>query len=55
MSKTMDTTSPSAEKLEFTTISKADDGTISWRQLTKTEAEALLKEVEEENASAGDM
>ncbi|DAZ94901.1 TPA: hypothetical protein N0F65_003071 [Lagenidium giganteum] len=59
MGKTMDTTTPSAEKLEFTTVTRNAQGKIVHRQLTEKETEALLKEAHAEAeaaaASAGDM
>jgi 20S proteasome subunit alpha 3 len=55
MGKTMDTTSLSAEKLEFSTITRNENGKIIHRQLTKAETEALLKEAELITASAGDI
>ncbi len=51
----MDATTPNAEKLEFTVFRKSDDGKLVYRQLTKKETEDLLKEVEVDTASSGDM
>jgi 20S proteasome subunit alpha 3 len=55
MGKTMDTTTPSTEKLEFTTVTRDASGKIVHRQLTQAETEALLKAAEASTADAGDM
>jgi 20S proteasome subunit alpha 3 len=55
MNKTMDSTSLSAEKLEFTTVTRNADGKIVHRQLSNQEVDALLKELEAEKAAAGDI
>ncbi|KAJ0399905.1 hypothetical protein P43SY_008111 [Pythium insidiosum] len=55
MGKTMDSTALSAEKLEFTTVTRNENGKVVHRQLTKQETEALLTEAEAEKASEGDM
>lgn len=55
MGKTMDTTTPSAEKLEFTTVTRDASGKIVHRQLTQAETEGLLKAAEASTADAGDM
>jgi 20S proteasome subunit alpha 3 len=45
LSKTMDTTSPTADKLEFSTITRKD-GKVHYHVFTKPELEALLEEAE---------
>jgi 20S proteasome subunit alpha 3 len=56
MGKTMDTTVPSAEKLEFTTVTRdAATGKIVHRQLTQQETVALLAAAEATTATSGDM
>lgn len=56
MGKTMDTTVPSSEKLEFTTVTRdAATGQIIHRQLTQQETDALLAEAEATTSSSGDM
>jgi len=45
LSKTMDTTSPTPEKLEFATV-KLVNGKVEYRLLTKTELSELLKRAE---------
>ncbi|RLN47597.1 hypothetical protein BBJ28_00005600 [Nothophytophthora sp. Chile5] len=55
MGKTMDSTTPSAEKLEFTTVTRNADGKIVHRQLTEKETDALLKAAAADTASSGDM
>jgi len=45
LSKTMDTTSPTPDKMEFATITKVD-GKVVYHVLTKTELEVLLKKAE---------
>jgi len=54
MNKTMDTNTPSPEKLEFATISRGKDGKIIYHTFPKAEIEGLLKEVGAEKA-AGDV
>jgi len=45
LSKTMDTTSPTPDKLEFATL-KREKGKVVYHVLTKTEMEALLKDAQ---------
>ena len=51
MSKTMDTTAPTPDKLEFATVTRVD-GKVVYRVLPKAELEALLKEVAAADAAA---
>lgn len=46
LSKTMDTTSPTPDKLEFATVTKDADGNVVYHVFTKEELEALLKKAE---------
>lgn len=47
LSKTMDTTSPTPEKMEFSTVTRnKETGQIVYHVLTKTELEALIKRAE---------
>lgn len=46
LGKSMDTTKPSPEKIEFSTISKDEDGKVVYKVLDKKELEALLKDAE---------
>lgn len=46
LSKTMDTTSPTPDKLEFATVTKDKDGKVLYHVFTKEELEALLKKAE---------
>lgn len=47
LSKTMDTTAPTPDKMEFSTITRdAKTGTIKYHVLAKDELEALLKRAE---------
>jgi len=46
LSKTMDTTQPTPEKMEMATVTKKDDGTVVYHVLDKQEMEALLKKAE---------
>jgi len=59
LSKTMDTTSPSADKLEFATVTKDEGGGVVYRVFTKPELEELLKKAEpllkEARDAEGDM
>jgi 20S proteasome subunit alpha 3 len=48
MSKTMDSTTLTPEKLEFCCLTKDKTGTIQFRELTKVELEQLLKEYKPE-------
>jgi len=47
LNKTMDTTSPSPEKLEFSTITRNDRGEVVYHVYSKEELEALLKKADE--------
>jgi len=49
LSKTMDSTTLSAEKLDFATLTKDSKGKIVWRTIPDKELDALLKEVQAEN------
>jgi 20S proteasome subunit alpha 3 len=44
LSKTMDTTTPSAEKLEFATVTKDADGAVVYHVFSKAELEQLIKD-----------
>jgi 20S proteasome subunit alpha 3 len=46
LSKTMDTTSPTPEKLEFATLTRNAEGKVVYHVFAKSELEALLKESE---------
>jgi len=46
LSKTMDTTAPTPEKMEFATLTRDDKGNVIYHVLTKDELEALLKRAE---------
>lgn len=46
LSKTMDTTSPTPEKLEFATVTKNEAGEVVYHVFTKEELEDLLKKAE---------
>ncbi|CAM9462941.1 unnamed protein product [Discosporangium mesarthrocarpum] len=54
LKKTMDSTSPSPEKMEFTTITRVD-GKVVHKILTDEETSKLLEEVEVEGATEGDV
>mmetsp|Transcript_12633 Transcript_12633/g.14217 ORF Transcript_12633/g.14217 Transcript_12633/m.14217 type:complete len:192 (-) Transcript_12633:188-763(-) len=47
LSKTMDTTAPSAEKLEVATVTKDEAGNVVYHVFTKAELEELLEEAKE--------
>lgn len=59
LSKTMDTTSPSPEKMEFTTVTRDADGNVRYHVFTKAQLESLLKEVnlekDKEQETSGDI
>jgi 20S proteasome subunit alpha 3 len=55
MGKTMDTTTPSAEKLEFSTLTRSENGKLIHRLLSAAETELLLKEADIQTASSGDI
>jgi len=46
LSKTMDTTSPTPEKMEFATVTRDASGTVVYHVFSKEELEALLKRSE---------
>jgi len=54
LSKTMDTTTPSADKMEFYVLTRADDK-LNHKYLTTEETEALLKSVADAEAASGDV
>jgi 20S proteasome subunit alpha 3 len=58
LSKTMDTTSPSAEKLEFSTITRQPDSKgeeqVTYHLMSKPELETLLAEAKEASAAESD-
>jgi len=47
MNKTMDTTSPTPEKLEFATLTRNDNGEVEYHVLDKSELEVILKTANE--------
>ncbi|EQC38675.1 proteasome subunit alpha type-4 [Saprolegnia diclina VS20] len=55
MGKTMDTTTPTAEKLEFSTLTRSANGKLVHRLLSAAETEQLLKEADLQAAESGDM
>lgn len=55
LAKTMDSTAPSADKMEFCTVTKNEKGDVVCTTLTKKDAEALIAEVSASTASAGDV
>lgn len=59
LSKTMDTTSPTPDKLEFATVTKNESGEVVYHVFTKEELEDLLKKAEpmlqEARAAEGDI
>ncbi|OQS07108.1 proteasome subunit alpha [Thraustotheca clavata] len=55
MGKTMDTTTPTAEKLEFSTLTRSANGKLIHRLLSAAETELLLKEADLQAAESGDM
>jgi 20S proteasome subunit alpha 3 len=56
LGKTMDTATPTADKLEFTTVTRdAATGRIVQHTFSKAELEALLKEANLEQAASGDI
>lgn len=54
LTKTMDTTSPTSEKVELATL-KLVDGKVVQTLLKADEVDALIKQVQEEDADAGDV
>jgi len=62
LSKTMDTTSPTPDKMEIATVTRNAEGEVVYHVFTKAEleevikdAEAILKEAEAANAAQGDI
>lgn len=55
MNKTMDTTAPSAEKVEFMTLTKDEDGKLIQNFMSEKDTKALLDMVAKETADEGDM
>lgn len=59
LSKTMDTTTPSPEKIEFATVTRDADGNVIYKVFSKAELEALLKDVkiekDKDQETAGDI
>lgn len=55
MTKTMDATAASAEKIEFSVLTKAEDGQLVQRILPDAETQAILDSVQAETAAEGDM
>lgn len=53
LAKTMESSSPSAERMEFVTVTR-EDGKVIQHTLSKSETETLIKSAELESASAGD-
>ena len=54
LGKAMDTSVPTAEKVEFSTVTLSPEGKVVKKILSTEEVTALLKTVEDEVASAGD-
>ena len=54
LNKSMDTTTPNAEKMEFYVLSRPDSR-LSHHYLNTEEVDALLKSVADDEAAAGDM
>jgi len=54
LSKTMDTTTPSVDKMEFTVVTR-EDGKVVHKSLSTAETEKLLADVAAANADEGDM
>ena len=55
LSKTMDTTAPSADRMEFSVLTLGEGDEPSFRVLNKAETTSLLNEVASETADAGDV
>jgi len=55
LTKTMDTTSPSSEKVELATLRRGEDGKVVQKQLSSAEVDELIRQVQEEDAAAGDV
>jgi 20S proteasome subunit alpha 3 len=59
LSKTMDTTTPTPEKMEFATVTRDDEGNVVYHVFTKDELEGLLKQAEpmlkESRVAEGDI
>ena len=54
LGKAMDTSVPTAEKVEFATVTLSPEGKVLKKVLSTEEVTALLKTVEDEVATAGD-
>ena len=54
LSKTMDTTTPSVDKMEFTVVTR-ENGKVVHKSLSTAETEKLLADVAAANADEGDM
>lgn len=54
LSKTMDTTTPSAEKMEFSVLRKDQNDALNWRVMKKSEVSALIEKVQLAAATSGD-
>jgi len=52
LAKTMDTTNPTPDKLEFATVTRDEAGKVVYRVLTKPELEKLLKDTQAEQTKA---
>eukprot|EP01006_Ploeotia_vitrea_P047932 TRINITY_DN67179_c10_g5_i1.p3 TRINITY_DN67179_c10_g5~~TRINITY_DN67179_c10_g5_i1.p3 ORF type:complete len:255 (+),score=142.00 TRINITY_DN67179_c10_g5_i1:51-815(+) len=58
LSKTMDTTSPSPDKMEISTVTTDDDGNVVYHVYTKAELEEVLKKFEsdqKDTSTSGDI
>ena len=60
LSKTMDTTSPSTDKVEISTVTRDENGKVVFHVFTKAELESLLKRAEPllkelKDSESGDM
>jgi len=59
LSKTMDTTTPTSEKMEFATVTRDAEGKVVYHVFTKAELESLLQKAEpmlkEARVSEGDI
>lgn len=47
LSKTMDTVSPTSDKMEFSTLTKNEKGEVEWKVFTKAEVDKLLEVAKE--------
>lgn len=55
LTKTMDTTTPTAEKVELATLKLGEDGKVVQTVLSASAVDALITKVSEAEASAGDV